>query len=108
MPAYPTDDAFKYPVKHRFSPPSLLDMEGLGGRVTATGDEGLQVSDDEAQRVQDNPGNHDSLKPLGCFFHCTLVSGDHPDQQCNSANRNCNDGADSHDLTIPSYKPFYS
>ena len=57
-------------------------MPRLAG-VTAALNQGLQVGYNEAQRVQDDPCHDDALQPAGSFFNCSLIAGNHADQQCN-------------------------
>ena len=76
--------------------------------VAAALNQGLQVGDDEAQRVQDDPGHDDTLQPSSSLFNGSLVAGDHADQQCNCGDRDGNDGADGNDLTYQLRTSRYS
>ena len=46
------------------------------------------------------PSDHDSLKPLRCFVHRTLISRNHSDNQGNGTHCDCHDGTDRYNLTV--------
>ena len=60
--ADPGDDAFKDPVKQDLSPPFLPDRESLA-HVLAAGDKGLQIGNDKAQGVQNDPRHNNAFEP---------------------------------------------
>ena len=72
----------------------------LGLGILSTGNEGLQVRHDKAQSVQDNPGYNDALQPAGCLIHRPLITGNHPDNQCNCCNSYRHYGTDGNKLSI--------
>lgn len=55
-----------------------MDLAG----VVAAGDQGLQIGDNEAQRVQDDPGDNNTLQPGVASSTARLgFSGNHADQK---------------------------
>ena len=68
--------------------------------VAAACDERLQIGHDEAQHVEDQPGDHDPLDPGGGFVHGPLVPRHHADDQGDSRHGHCHNGGDSNDLTV--------
>lgn len=63
-------------------------------------EEGSDVCHDEAQAVQDTPGNDDPLQPCPAFIYRAAAAGEVHQKQSNGCSHNSGNGGDQKNLTV--------
>ena len=69
-------------------------------RPLAAGEKWRDVSHDEAETVQDRPGDRDTLEPCARFLDCPTAAGEIHHQKRDGRGDDGGDGGDEKDLLI--------